>query len=94
MTVRMVGIDFGNIVAARRVVGLVNPESTSIKRIVQEARAQGELVDATCGRMTSAVMVTDTDLVILSAVHPTTLAVRPAGEPPPGVSPGEGKDSP
>ncbi|HSW09634.1 MAG TPA: DUF370 domain-containing protein [Bacillota bacterium] len=91
MTVRMVGIGFGNMIAAQRVVALVSPESAPIKRIVQEARAQGELVDATYGRRTRAVIVTDTDLVILSAVHPDTLAVRLAGDHPPSTSPGGGK---
>lgn len=91
MTVRMVGIGFGNMIAAERVVAVVSPESAPIKRIVQEARAQRELVDATYGRKTRAVIVTDTDLVILSAVHPDTLAVRLAGDRPPGASPGGGQ---
>lgn len=72
----MVNIGFGNIVAAHRIVAIVSPESAPIKRIIQEARDKGVLVDATYGRRTRAVIVVDSGHVILSAVQPETVANR------------------
>jgi len=74
--VRFVNIGFGNIVAANRMIAIVSPESAPIKRIVQEARDRGMLIDATYGRRTRAVIITDSDHVILSAVQPETVAQR------------------
>ena len=69
-------IGFGNIVAANRIIAIVSPESAPIKRIVQEAREKGVLIDATYGRRTRAVIVTDSGHVVLSAVQPETVANR------------------
>ena len=74
--VKLINIGFGNIVAANRLVAIVSPESAPIKRIIQEARDRGSLIDATYGRRTRAVMITDSDHVILSAVQPETVANR------------------
>ena len=73
---RLVNIGFGNIVSADRLIAIVSPESAPIKRIVQEARESGRLIDATCGRRTRAVVITDSDHVILSAIQPETVANR------------------
>lgn len=76
MTIRLVNIGFGNIVSANRIVAVVSPESAPIKRIIQEARDSGMLIDATYGRRTRAVIIADSDHVILSAVQPETVAHR------------------
>ncbi len=76
MDVKLVNIGFGNIVAANRIVAIVSPESAPIKRIIGEARDRGLLVDATYGRRTRSVIITDSDHVILSAVQPETVAHR------------------
>ena len=73
---RLINIGFGNMVAANRLLAIVSPESAPIKRIVQDARDRGSLIDATYGRRTRAVLITDTDRVILSAVQPETVANR------------------
>lgn len=76
MNIRLVNIGFGNIVSANKIVAIVSPESAPIKRIIQEARERGMLIDATYGRRTRAVIVTDSDHIILSAVQPETVAHR------------------
>ena len=76
MGFRLVNIGFGNIVSADRLIAIVSPESAPIKRIVQEARESGRLIDATCGRRTRAVVITDSDHIILSAIQPETVANR------------------
>ena len=73
---RLVNIGFGNIVSADRLIAIVSPESAPIKRIVQEARETGRLIDATCCRRTRAVVITDSDHIILSAIQPETVANR------------------
>ena len=73
---KLVNIGFGNMVAAGRIVSIVSPESAPIKRIIQDARDRGMLIDATYGRRTRAVIVTDSDHVILSALQPETVAHR------------------
>ncbi len=73
---RLINIGFGNMVAAGRLVAIVSPESAPIKRIVQDAKDRGTLIDATYGRRTRAVLITDSDHVILSAVQPETVANR------------------
>lgn len=80
MNIKLANIGFGNIVAANRIIAIVSPESAPIKRIIQEAREQGMLVDATYGRRTRAVIITDSDHVILSAVQPETVAHRLASK--------------
>jgi len=74
--IKLVNIGFGNIVSANRIVAIVSPESAPIKRVINEARDRGMLVDATYGRRTRAVIVTDSDHIILSAVQPETVAHR------------------
>lgn len=76
MDIKLVNIGFGNIVAANRIVAIVSPESAPIKRIIQEAREKGMLIDATYGRRTRAVIIADSGHVVLSAVQPETVANR------------------
>ncbi len=73
---KLINIGFGNMVSASRLVAIVSPESAPIKRIIQDARESGRLIDATYGRRTRAVIITDSDHVILSAVQPETVANR------------------
>lgn len=73
---RLVNIGFGNIVAADRIITIVSPESAPIKRLIQESRDKGILIDATYGRRTRSVIVTDSNVVILAAVQPETIANR------------------
>lgn len=76
MGLHLINIGFGNVVAAGRVITIVSPESAPIKRIVTVARKNDKLVDATYGRRTRAVIITDSDHVILSAVQPETVGQR------------------
>ena len=76
---KLINIGFGNMVSSARLVAIVSPESAPIKRMVQEARDRGVLVDATYGRRTRAVLVTDSDHIILSALQPETVAGRLGG---------------
>lgn len=76
---RLINIGFGNMVSANRLIAIVSPESAPIKRMVQEARDRGVLVDATYGRRTRAVLITDSDHIILSALQPETVAGRLGG---------------
>ena len=73
---KLINIGFGNMVSANRLVAIVSPESAPIKRIIQDARDKGCLIDATYGRRTRAVIIPDSDHVILSAVQPETVANR------------------
>ncbi len=84
--ITLINIGFGNVVAANRLVAIVSPESAPIKRLIQDARERGRLIDATYGRRTRAVIITDSEHIILSAVQPETVAHRlnsreGAGEP-------------
>ena len=76
MAIRLINIGFGNIVSASRIIAIVSPESAPIKRIIQDARERGVLIDATYGRRTRAVVVMDSGHIILSAVQPETIANR------------------
>ncbi|HEY8392321.1 MAG TPA: DUF370 domain-containing protein [Capillibacterium sp.] len=76
MDIKLINIGFGNMVAANRIVAIVSPESAPIKRIIQESRDRGTLIDATYGRRTRAVIIVDSLHVILSAVQPETVAHR------------------
>ena len=76
MDVKLINIGFGNVVAANRIIAIISPESAPIKRIIQEARDRGLLIDATYGRRTRAVVVTDSGHILLSAVQPETVAKR------------------
>lgn len=74
--IKLINIGFGNIVLANRIVAIVSPESAPIKRIIQEARDESRLVDATYGRRTRAVIITDSEHIILSSIQPETMANR------------------
>ncbi len=76
---RLINIGFGNMISSARLVTIVSPDSAPIKRIVQDAKERGRLIDATYGRRTRAVIVMDSDHVILSAIQPETIAARLAG---------------
>ncbi len=76
MDIQLINIGFGNIVSANRVVAIVSPESAPIKRIINDARDRGQLVDATYGRRTRAVIITDSCHIVLSAIQPETVANR------------------
>ena len=77
---KLISIGYGNMIAADRLVAIVGPESAPIKRIIQDAKERGTLIDATYGRRTRAVLVMDSDHVILSAVQPETVANRMLGD--------------
>ena len=73
---KLINVGFGNIVSGSRVIAIVSPDSAPIKRIVQEAKERGMVIDATCGRRTRSVIVTDSDHIILSAIQTETIAGR------------------
>ena len=73
---RLINIGFGNMVSAERLVAIVSPDSAPIKRIIQEAKEKGTLIDATHGRRTRAVVITDSDLIILTYLQSETVAAR------------------
>ncbi len=73
---KLIGIGFGNLVSAGRIISIVSPESAPIKRMIQDARERALLIDASFGRSTRAVLVMDSGNVILSALTPETLASR------------------
>lgn len=93
MDIKLINIGFGNIVSANRIIAIVSPESAPIKRIITEARDRGMLVDATYGRRTRAVIITDSDHVILSAVQPETVAQRLVNKDAPVTTSNSGLDS-
>ncbi len=76
MDIKLINIGFGNIVSGNRVIAIVSPESAPIKRIISDARERAQLIDATYGRRTRAVIVTDSGHVVLSAIQPETVAHR------------------
>ena len=76
---KFISIGYGNIVAADRVVALVSPDSAPIKRLVQDAREEGRVIDVSCGRRTRSVIITDSDHVILSALAAETISGRLEG---------------
>jgi len=73
---KLINIGFGSMIAARRVLAIVAPDSAPIKRVVQEAKDRGMLIDASYGRKTQSVILMDTDHVILSALDTDTLSAR------------------
>ena len=73
---KFISIGFGNMVNSGRVVTIVSPDSAPMKRLVQDARDEGRIIDATCGRRTRSVIITDSDHVILSAIQTETVANR------------------
>lgn len=72
----LINIGFGNMAAAARVMAIISPESAPVKRMIQESRDRGELIDATYGRKTRSVLVMDSGQIILSAVQPETISHR------------------
>lgn len=77
---RLVNIGFGNLVSANRMIAIVSPESAPIKRIIQDAKERGTLIDATHGRRTRAVIITDSDHIILTYLQSETVANRISDE--------------
>jgi regulator of extracellular matrix RemA (YlzA/DUF370 family) len=73
---RLINIGFGNVVNSNKIVGIIKPEAAPIKRMVQNAKDAGTAIDATCGRKTKAVIVTDSGHLVLSALLPETIANR------------------
>ena len=76
LSARLLNIGYGNLVLSSRVVAIVSPQSAPMRRLREEAAGRGKLLDATQGRRTRSILVTDTDLVILSAINPETIAAR------------------
>ena len=77
---KLINIGFGNMVSAGRLIAIVSSESAPIKRMIQEARDRGMLIDATYGRRTRAVLIMDSDHIVLSAIQPETVAGRLSGK--------------
>lgn len=77
---KLINIGFGNMVSASRVIAIVSPESAPIKRIILDVRDRGQLIDATYGRRTRAVVIMDSGHVILSSIQPETVAGRMSGK--------------
>lgn len=77
---KLINVGFGNLVSASRLIAIVSPDSAPIKRMIQEARERGGLIDATYGRRTRAVLIMDNDHVVLSALQPETVSGRLSGE--------------
>lgn len=73
---KLIGIGFGNLISAERVISIVSPESAPIKRMIQDVREKGALIDASFGRSTRSVIIMDSGNVVLSALPPETLAAR------------------
>lgn len=73
---KLISIGFGNIVSSDRIITIVSPESAPIKRLVQDAKEKGTLIDSTCGRKSRAALIMDSGHVILAAIQPDTIASR------------------
>ena len=73
---KFINIGFGNMVSANRIVTIASPDSAPIKRLVQDAKEDGRVIDVSCGRRTRSVIISDSDHVILSAIYPETIANR------------------
>lgn len=77
---KLVNIGYGNMVSVDRIVAIVSPESAPIKRMIQDARENGTLIDATYGRKTRAVVIADSGHIVLSAIQPETVGSRITGD--------------
>ena len=77
---RFINVGYGNLIAVERIITLTSPDSAPIKRLVQDAKDAGRVIDASCGRKTRAVIITDSDHVILSALQAETVANRLASD--------------
>ncbi len=73
---KLINVGFGNMVSTGKIVAIVSPDSAPIKRIIQEGRERGVVIDATYGRRTRAVIITESEHIVLSALQPETLAHR------------------
>lgn len=73
---RFINVGYGNMVAVERIIAIASPESAPIKRLIQDSKDAGRVIDVTCGRKTRAVVITDSDHVILSMLQAETLANR------------------
>ncbi len=80
ITMKFINVGYGNLVVSERIVLIASPESAPLKRLIQDAKDQGRAVDLTCGKKTRAVILTDTEIIILSALTPDKLSLRAAGE--------------
>lgn len=76
---KFISIGYGNMVATERIVTLVTPESAPIKRMIQDAKDAGRVIDVSCGKKTKSVIITDSEHIILSAVKTETIAMRLEG---------------
>ena len=76
---KFINIGFGNMVSSDRIVGIVSPDSAPVKRLMQDAKDSGRVIDASCGRRTRAVIVTDSEHIIFSALQTETIANRLGG---------------
>lgn len=77
---KLVNIGFGNMVSAQRLISVIGPDSAPVKRMIQEAREAGGLIDATYGRRTRAVLIMDSGHIVLSALQPETVSARIGGK--------------
>lgn len=77
---RLINIGFGNMISDERIVALVSPESAPVKRIMQEGKDSGKVIDVSCGRKTRTVIITDSELLIFSALNPETISARVNGD--------------
>ena len=75
-SVKLINIGFGNLVSCARIVAIASPDSAPIKRLIQDSKDEGRAIDVTCGRRTRAVIITDSEHVILSAIQTETIANR------------------
>ena len=76
MDIKLINVGYGNFISSSRIIAIIGPESEPVKRMIQEASEERSLIDATYGRRTRAVIISDSDHVILSAVQPETIAHR------------------
>ena len=77
---KFINIGFGNMVAADRIITIVSPDSAPVKRLIQDAKEMGRIIDVSCGRKTRSVLFTDSDHIILSAIKAETISNRLAGQ--------------
>ena len=80
MEIKLINVGYGNFISSSRIIAIIGPDSAPVKRIIQEAKEERRLIDATYGRRTRAVLIMDSDHVVLSALQPETVAARFAGE--------------
>ena len=77
---KFINAGFGNMIADSRIIAVVSPDSAPVKRLMQEAKDEGKVIDVSCGRKTRSVIITDSDLVIFSALQPETVSGRATEE--------------